>query len=37
MCLVIIIIIISLLRYCYNNAYVAYEINPRYEDFKSTR
>jgi len=33
---IIIIIIISWLRYCYNNAYVAYDNNPRYEDFKST-
>ena len=34
--IIIIIIIISWLRYCYNNAYVAYDNNPRYEDFKST-
>ena len=31
------IIIISWLRYCYNNASVAHEINPSYEDFKSNR
>jgi hypothetical protein len=35
MMIIIIIIIISWLRYCYNNAFVANEINPSYEDFKS--
>jgi len=35
--IIFITIIISWLRYCYNNACVAYEINPRNEDFKSTR